>query len=306
MKSTLLRFAIIFLCVSIVPLGRLCSASFLGLNSDSFTIFDPSENRTMVLGAKEYMIGALFAQIDTDYNIEALKAQAVVAYTNALFEKSKNAHRGFDLEVDISREILYMDENTAKQKHKDKYQELFKKLKNAVDYVYGKVATYDSKVALLPYFSSCSGMTEDAYTVWGQEIEYLKPVKSAGDILNPNSKKTYSFSAEEIKNLIYAKYKIELSTEDVSLIGINGRNHSGTVTECSIGSLTLTGQDLRSLLGLCSANFDVTFNNDHITVICYGEGHYVGMSQYGADFMARQGSSYIDILTHYYTGIEIT
>lgn len=306
MRSTFLRFAIIFLCITIVPLGRICTALFLDSSVNSFTIFDASESRTIVVGVKEYLIGALFAQIDTDYNIEALKAQAVVAYTNALFEKSKNIHRGFDLEVDISQEILYIDEITAKQKYKDKYQKLLKKVEEAVDSVYGERATYNSKAVLLPYFSSCSGMTEDAYTVWGQEIEYLKPVKSAGDVLNPNSKKAYNFSAEELKNLIYAKYKIDLSTQEISSIAIKGRNRSGTVTECNIGTLTLTGQDLRSLLGLCSANFDITFDNDTITVICYGEGHYVGMSQYGADFMARQGSSYAEILTHYYTGIEIT
>ena len=304
MKSVFLRFAIIFLCVSIVPLGCLCNASFL--NSNSFTILDVSENRTIVLSEKDYLIGALFAQIDTNYSIEALKAQAVVAYTNALFEKSKNIHKGYDFEVDISRGILYIDENTAKQKHRDNYETLLKKVEEAVDFVYGKRMTYNSKLVLLPYFSSCSGMTEDAYTVWGQEIKYLKSVESAGDVLNPNSKTTYNFSIEEVQNLIREKYKIELSKELVPSIAINARNQVGTVTECSIGSLTLTGQDLRSLLSLCSSNFDIAYDNDTITIVCYGNGHYVGMSQYGADFMARQGSSYVDILTHYYTGIEIT
>ena len=235
-----------------------------------------------------------------------LKAQAIVAYTNALFEKSQKAFEDYDFEVDISREILYMDEKAAKEKHKEEYQELRKKVEEAVDFVYSKKVTYNSKLVLLPYFSCCSGLTEDAYTVWGDEIGYLKSVESAGDILNPNSKTTYSFTVEQVQRLIYEKYKIELSKELTSSITINARNQAGTVTECCIGSLTLTGLDLRSLLGLCSANFDITCDGNNIEVVCYGSGHYVGMSQYGADFMARQGSSYIDILTHYYTGIEIT
>ena len=303
MKQILTRFVVILLSSTIIPLGFICKATFSNFG-EVFKVYDASSNNIIVLSEKDYLVGALLAQIDASYNLETLKAQAVVAYTNALFLKEQSTNE-FDFEVDISREILYIDEEMAKTKYRDDYTDVLKKVKTAVDSVYGEKVTFNSKIVLLPYFASSSGYTEDAYTVWGQEIEYLKPVKSTGDLLNPNSKTEYTFGFEYICTLVKDRYSVQLDKDTINF-AVTRRTDSGTVTACEVGSLVMTGQDFRSLLGLCSANFDLSYASEVLTVVCYGNGHCVGMSQYGADFMARQGSSYIDILKNYYTGIEIT
>lgn len=304
MKQLIFRFTIIILAISFLPLGSVFRATIPKQSNDSFVVLDISSQKTIFLSAKEYLIGALFAQIDMNYSIETLKAQTVVAYTNAKLEKNKS-DKEYDFEIDISREIRYIDKETAKIKYGDSYEKFLTKAREAVDSVYGKTAVYNQSLVLLPYFLSSNGITEDAYVVWGQETEYLKPVKSAGDLLNPTAKTTYKIPVEKVRKIIKEKYKIDLPEDILNCFVINSRTDSGTVDSCTIGSITMTGQDLRSLLGLCSANFDIACDGETLTVICYGNGHYVGMSQYGADFMARQGNSYIEILKHYYTGIEI-
>lgn len=304
MKQLLFRFTIIIISVALLPLGPIIKTVFSNSNTDTFTMLDASTQKTLTVTAKEYLIGALFAEIDMNYNIEVLKAQAVVAYTNAIFEKEKS-NKDYDFEIDISREILYIDKESAKRKYEKNYEELLAKAEKAVNSVYGKIAVYNKSAVLLPYFISSNGVTEDSYIVWGQEADYLKPVKSAGDLLNPNAKTSYKFDITDVRNIIKEEYKIDLPDDVINCFVVNNRTESGTVTCCTVGSLTMTGQDFRALFGLCSANFDIACDGETLTVICYGNGHYVGMSQYGADFMARQGSNYVDILKHYYTGIEI-
>lgn len=304
MNRIITKFAVIILSVTLIPLGAIGKTAISNFKNEKFVVFDVSSNKTYSLSEREYLIGALFAQTDPSYDLEALKAQAIVSYTNALFMK-QSSDKNYDFEIDISREILYIDEDAARKKYADDYKSLFEKIETAVDSVYDKSITFNSKTVLLPFFSSSNGFTEDASVVWVQEVEYLKAVKSGGDVLNPNLKTDYSFTIEEIRSLILEKYKIELPEDSLNFV-VEGRTDSGTVTACSVGSIVMTGQDFRSLFGLCSANFDLSFGGEKLNITCYGKGHYVGMSQYGADFMARQGSSFVDILNHYYTNIEIT
>ena len=304
MNRIITKFAVIILSVTLIPLGAIGKTAISNFKNEKFVVFDVSSNKTYSLSEREYLIGALFAQTDPSYDLEALKAQTVVSYTNALFME-QSSDKNYDFEIDISREILYIDEDSARKKYAEDYKRLLKKIEAAVDSVYGKSITFNSKTVLLPYFSSSNGFTEDASVVWGQEVEYLKAVKSGGDVLNPNSKTDYSFTIEEIRSLILEKYKIELPEDSLNFV-VEGRTDSGTVTACSVESIVMTGQDFRSLFNLRSANFDLSFDGEKLDITCYGKGHYVGMSQYGADFMARQGSSCVDILKHYYTDIEIT
>lgn len=305
MKQTITKFIVILLTLTIIPLGAVCKTAIVNLSDEKFVVFDISSQKIISLTPKEYLIGALFSEIDPMYSTETLKAQALVCYNNALWMK-QTSDTEYDFEVDISQEILYMDEKTAKQKYSNEYKNLLKKIETAIDSIYDKQITFKSKRVLLPYFASSNGFTEDAEAVWGQDVGFLKAVESPGDLLNPNTKTTFCFSVETVRDIVKTRYNVELPEDTTDCFHIESRTDSGTVSGCSVGSIVMTGQNFRSLLGLCSANFDLSCDGKSLVVTCYGNGHYVGMSQYGADFMARQGSTYVDILKHYYTGIEIT
>lgn len=303
MKRIFIRIIVLFTAITTIPLlfftyGLVSSASQM-----AFAIYDSSAQKIIYVSEKDYLVGALLAQTDADFNIEMLKAQAVIMYTNAIFEKTKNQEKDFDFKTDST---LYWDNETAKTFHRDKYEGTLSKIKTAVDEVFGEKITYDSQLVFLPYFYCSNGKTEEAYFVWGEEVEYLKPVNSDGDLINPNLKSVHILSLDEFKKALYKTYKLEIPNDKLPTFTINGRTESGTVTSCTIEELTITGQNLRSLLNLNSANFDVKLSESNIEITCYGKGHYVGMSQYGADFLARQGFDYKEILKHYYTNIDIT
>ena len=303
MKRIFIKLMILFSAITVIPLSFFAYNKVSKTNQTSFHIYDTSSQKTFSISEKEYLVGALFAQTNADYNIEMLKAQTLVLYTNALFEKHKNDEKNFDFKVNSS---LYLNEENAKKIYGDKYETVLSKIETAVNEVFGQKVTFNSQLVFLPYFYCSNGKTEDSYYVWGEDIEYLKPVNSDGDLINPNLKSVYTFTLEEFKNALYEDYKIEFSSDEIPTVVINGRTESGTVISCTVKELTMTGQNFRSLLNLCSANFDVKTDKNNIEIICYGNGHYVGMSLYGADFMARQGYDYKQILKHYYTNIEIT
>ncbi len=303
MKRIFIKLMILLSVITTIPISFFAYSTISSAGQTAFTIYDSSAQKTLCISEKDYLVGALFAQTDANFDIEMLKAQAVVIYTNAIFEKNKNEDRDFDFE---SNPTLYLDKENAKALYGNKYEVALSKITTAVEEVYGERLTYDSQLIFLPYFYCSNGKTEDPCFVWGEEIEYLQPVNSDGDLINPNLKSVYTFTLSEFEKALYEKYKLEIPNDRLPTFVINGRSESGTVTSCTIEELTMTGQNFRSLLNLCSANFDVKIDEDCIEIICYGNGHYVGMSQYGADFLARQGYDYKEILKHYYTNVEIT
>lgn len=303
MKRLFIQLIVLFLTITVIPISFFAYSVVSSAGQATLIIYDSLTQRTARITEKEYLIGALFAQTNVDFDIEMLKAQAVIIYTNAIFEKNKNTDKHFDFESNSS---LYWDKEKAKNVYGDSYENNLSKITTAVNEVYGEMVTYNSQLVFLPYFYCSNGKTEDAAFIWGEEIGYLKAVSSEGDLINPHIKSRCFLTLNELKKAVYNTYKLEFSDSQIPTVIINGRTESGTVTSCTIEELTMTGQNFRSLFNLCSANFDVKIDETHIEITCYGNGHYVGMSQYGADFMARQGYDYKQILKHYYTNIEIT
>lgn len=303
MKRIFIKIISLFFIITVIPTIFFVYNTALRTSLSNLLVYNSSLQKTLRVSEKEYLIGSLLAQTNADFDIEMIKSQAVVIYTNTLFEKIKNKEKTFDIE---SNDTLYFDEMKAKNFHGEKYETLLSKIETAIGEVSGQKVTYNSQLVFLPYFYCSDGKTEDAYFVWGKEIEYLKPAISEGDSINPNLKTVYTVTLEEFKKALYDTYKLEIPDGKTPTIAIGGRTESGTVTTCTVEELTMTGQNFRSLFNLCSANFDIKTNDAYLEIICYGNGHYVGMSQYGADFLARQGHNYKEILKHYYTGIEIT
>ena len=228
------------------------------------------------------------------FNVEALKAQAVIARTYALKANS----RGTVLSDNESSQS-YKSNEELKSLWGSSYNTYYNKVKGGVDSTRGMYLTYNGSYIEAVYHSTSNGRTEDSSNVWGNYFPYLVSVDSPYDSSNPSYLKTVSFSYSDI----FKKLGV-IITSDTDFI-INGKTSGDRVSSISVGEVSFTGVDFRNKLGLRSADFDIEKNDEGVVITTRGYGHGVGMSQYGANGMAKSGSSYRDILFHYYSGVTL-
>lgn len=243
---------------------------------------------------EEYLIGVVAAEMPASFNIEALKAQAVVARTYTL----KRMSSGMIL-TDISATQEYKDINQMKVTWQGDFQKYYDKIKSAVEATKGKYITYNGAYIDAVYHSTSNGYTEDSVYVWGNNIPYLKSVDSSWDKAASSYLRTDTKDYNTILNVLGISITADTSVEVIS------RNASGRITSIKIGDSTYTGVNLRNILGLRSADFDIVVQDGNLIFTTRGYGHGVGMSQYGASGMANRGYNYQQILTHYYQGVQI-
>lgn len=276
------------------------------LPRDTIDVMMSNTGSVKTLKMREYIIGSLSGEMSASYHKEALKAQAVACYTFALYVASREEKRpeGADISDDSTVYQSYIDEDARKKKWGDDYEKNEKIMSEAVDEVFGQYLEYDGKPAMAAYHAMCSGKTESAANVWGKSVSYLKSTVSSGDKLAPNYETCQKVSADEFKRILFKKGLTygDYPTDASKWIGDIERYDSGVVKYVDICGKKISGTDMRSLFSLKSADFDISFADGSFSFTCRGNGHFVGMSQYGADYMARQGSSYDEILNHYYPG----
>ncbi|MEE0840094.1 MAG: stage II sporulation protein D [Acutalibacteraceae bacterium] len=267
-----------------------------------FRIKNSDSGQVSKISARDYVIGVVAAEMPALYSEEALKAQAVASYTYALYKKQENTGKDYDLTDSHITDQSFITTAQMQEKWGEGYSEYLEKITLAVESVLGKTVKYDGKYALTVYTAISSGKTEDAKNVWGKEIPYLTPTESVGDLLCPDYLSTVSLSADEIRAKIPSIAQVDSS------LWFSSPTHSdsGTVLNMSFGETVLTGEEIRTALSLKSANFDVKFENDAFVFTVRGYGHLVGMSQYGANYMALQGSKYDEILKWYYKGCTVS
>ncbi len=175
-----------------------------------------------------------------------------------------------------------------------------------MDAVYNQLLLYEDEPIAAAYHAISNGTTEGSENVWGRHLPYLQPVRSDGDLLAPGYEKQQIYTAEEMQKTILSAFPQAVLGEDPGeWLIITQRSPSGYVTAMEIGGVPVTGLEFRSALGLRSSDFTAEQNGGVFTVTTAGYGHGVGLSQYGADYMARQGSSYQEILAHYYQGSQL-
>lgn len=252
----------------------------------------------------EYLKGVVAAEMPISFEEEALKAQAVAAHTYALRLYQKNGV----LSDDPSICQAYQSTEQLKEKYKENFDKNWEKISCAVDEVAGKILTYDQQPIAAVYHSMSAGMTESSKAVWGGDLPYLQPVDSSLDKLNPNFKTQTSLSADWTKQKLSEAFPgCNLSGNPSSWIQIISYDPSGYVADVSVGGVQTTGTKVRSALGLKSAHFSVDMSDKSTFVFTTeGNGHGIGMSQYGANAMAQNGASYAEILQHYYPGATLT
>lgn len=259
-----------------------------------------AQNKIAMMELETYVLGVVLAEMPASFELEALKAQAVVARTYAL-RRFTLGDRHPDMAVCTDSQCCqaYMTEEEYLQ-HRGTHTDVGKIYK-AVQETKGQVLTYDGALAETTYFSCSGGRTEDAAAVWGTDIPYLQAVDSPGEEGAVAYWSSTYFSAAEFAEALGR----ELGGKPASWLGKRTFTDGAGVATMVIGGITYTGTQLRKLLGLNSTAFTMTADSDGITVEMLGRGHRVGMSQYGADAMAVSGSSYTEILAYYYQGTRI-
>lgn len=238
---------------------------------------------------EDYVIGVVAGEMPVNFPHEALKAQAVAARTYAIRQIKANPNIKY---VDIAQ--AYIDTDTMKKRWGSKFNENYEKIKADVYATAGQILEYDNEPILAAFCSTTNGYTEDCQNVWTQNLPYLTSVRSEGDELSPYYKDSVVLTKTRFKEIFGGTNAV-----------INSKTGAGYVKNVTINGKNYTGDKIRKILGLKSTSFEISSNGDNIIVTTKGYGHGVGMSQYGACYMANNGKNYSEILSHYYKGAII-
>lgn len=259
----------------------------------------------------EYITSVVSAEMPVTYDIEALKAQAIVARTYTIYKiTTSKKHKDESADIcDDSKccQAWISKEDRLKRWDSNKANENWNKIVKAVNDTRGKIITYNNKPINAFFHANSGGKTEVPFYVWGGTgYPYLQVVETAGEENYSQYKSEAEFTKEEFEEKIKEKHSdFEINYQDKDCIKIIERDDSDRVITVKIGNLSLSGVETRSLLGLRSANFEVEINDDKIKFNVIGYGHGVGMSQTGADSLAKQGKNYEEIIKHFYVGVKI-
>jgi len=247
---------------------------------------------------ENYIKGVVAAEMPASFELEALKAQAVAARTYTL-----NKYHGGDLR-NLYQAYINLDD--MKKKWGDNFKINYKKISDAVDSTRGEVIKYQDKIIEAVFHSMSSGATENSENVWKKSLPYLKSVDSQEDHNAPNFISKKIIPVQELVNKLNEKYNTKLTQENfLENFIIQERTPAGYIKKIFINQKEIDPLELRMFLGLRSTNFTIEQNQKEIIFITKGYGHGAGMSQYGANFMAKAGCDYKKILKHYYSGVEI-
>ena len=245
---------------------------------------------------EKYIVGVVSGEMPASYELEALKAQAVAARSYALYHMSK---KEYDVTNTTSFQV-YLEEKDLKEKWKEDYDKNIKKIEKAVIETRGEYLTYKGKKVDAMFFAVSTGKTENSEEVFVSKLPYLRSVSSAWDEKSPAFTSTITLSLNDFYKNLNLPYEENLNIE------ILEKTSTGRIKKLKINKEELNGRDFQTKLKLKSNYFEIIKNENNITINTKGYGHGVGMSQFGANEMAKEGSDYKKILKHYYEGTEIS
>lgn len=284
-------------------------APMMGVRDKQTTVrVKTGEGKVEEMTMSDYLWSVTAAEMPASFELEALKAQAVTArtYTAWKMKSGEENHPDADVCTDINccQAFISRDQVRANWKRSaDKYEE---KIRTAVAETDGQIMTYQGQIIQAVFFSSAAGRTEDAVEVWGNSVPYLVGVDSPEGENVPNYRTQVTLTAGQFKETFLAQFpKADLSGLPEKWFGNVSATASGRVAKMDVGGISVKGTQLRSMFGLRSTSFTVECGKDCVIFQVTGYGHGVGMSQYGANTMAQQGKTWREILTWYYTGIDV-
>ena len=258
----------------------------------------------------QYLLGVVSSEMPASFEIEALKAQAVVARTYTIYKiTEEKKHENADI-CDDSKccQAWISKEDRFARWNEEERESNWSKIEEAVNSTKGEIVKYEGKPINAFFHSNSGGTTDTATAVWGgANYPYLQAVETFGEDAYTQYSSEVVLSKEEFANKIreyHSEFQIDYSLENQ--IEILSYTEGERVKEIKIGNLNLSGVEIRNIFKLKSAKFEINIDGENIKFNVIGYGHGVGMSQTGADSMARQGKNYEDIIKHFYTGVEIT
>lgn len=277
---------------------------------NTIKLLHKDENKIEEIDLDEYLYGVVSAEMPASFEEEALKAQAVVARTYTIYKIVNND--GKHGEADICDDSTCCQAWISEQDRKDRWdedekEENWNKIVNAVNSTQGKIVTYNGEPINAFFHSNSGGTTEAPIEVWGGSgYPYLQSVATAGEDAYSQYSSEAEFTEAEFEEKIKELHSdFEIDFDDENCIKIEEYTEGNRVKTIKIGNLELSGVEVRNIFGLRSANFTVTIEDNKIKFEVIGYGHGVGMSQTGADSLAKEGKTYEEIIHHYYTGVEI-
>ena len=269
--------------------------------------------KTESIAFEEYVMGVVAGEMPSSFEMEALKAQAVAARTYSLSKIIRSGdggnpnHPSAPVCDDTHCQVYRSPSDLREIKSAEWMDTGWPRIKSAVDSTRGQLMYYQGELVEQPLFhSSSGGKTENSEDVFVSALPYLRSVDSSFETAAPHRNEQVEISLSEFKQKIKSSYPdLDAKTVDGNSIKVLERSAGGRVASMQAGNLTLKGREIRDLFGLRSANFTLSVQGNTVLFTTDGYGHGVGMSQWGANGMAQAGYKYIDILTHYYTGVEV-
>ena len=245
----------------------------------------------LTLPLEDYVIGVVAQEMPASFSDEAIKAQSVAARTFALYNLQSKQYLTTSMQAYISVEQM-------QEKWQDEFDYYYNKIKNLVLETKDLVLTYNGELIKSYYYAMSNGMTEDSLVVFNEDLPYIKEVESDYDNESLNKfKYDKVLSRQEFCN------KLDISCNKITISSIK-RDVSNRVTSLKINNKDFSGVEVRQLLDLRSTDFAISID-EYVTITTKGYGHGVGMSQYGANGMAKDNKNFVEILQHYYQNVEI-
>ena len=279
-------------------------------SEETVSVYISQEDKVVTMNEMQYLKEVVAAEMPASFEIEALKAQAVAARSYLVSRRNAykisgtpEEHKGAEICTDPTHCKAWISEEKRRESWGTDADKNWDKISKAVSETAGEVITYNGEVISAVFHSTSSGKTESSKDVWGGDRPYLVSVESYGDTLSPKYKSEKEITVDEFKKI--AEANIEGVDFSKGIIGNIARSDAGGILTVEIGGVPVKGTVFRKIYDLRSTNAEITASKNTVKFDVKGFGHGVGMSQYGANYLASQGKGYEEILKTYYTGVEI-
>ena len=293
---TLLVIIIPFLFVKIFV--KTDEIKFKYITNNTIRVKDEKTGVITEMPFEEYIKGVVAGEMPATFELEALKAQAVASRSYAMYQMTATKDKDYDV-LNTTANQVYLTDQQLKENWKDEYSEKINKVKKAVGQTSGEYLTYNDQVINAMFFSTSVGATENSEEVFVSALPYLRSVDSIWDKDSPVYVDTYKFTLEDFYN------KLNLPFNQTLNIEVTSKTSTGRTRSLKINGIDINGRALATKLNLRSNYFEIIQNENNVTITTKGFGHGVGMSQYGANGMAKEGYKYDQILKHYYNNTKI-
>lgn len=273
-------------------------------------VYLQAESRLEKVPLEDYVLGVVAGEMPAEFELEALKAQAIAARTfvvRRLWQgrgtDEQLLKRGADVTDTTQHQVYISRDKLASYWPASQQEEYSEKLRQAVEETSGQVITYNGEPIEASYFSTSNGYTEAAVDYWGQDYPYLQSVVSSWD-----KQTSPRFEDEKVISIEQMYQQLGLTGKQASKkpkLKVTARTTGKRVKTIDINNVSFSGKEVREKLELRSSHFDWKVNKDEIVFSTFGYGHGVGMSQWGANGMAKEGYQAAEIIAYYYKGVTI-